>query len=125
MRCFELHAVQKLHGDERFAVLVVNLVDRANVRMIQCRGSLGFALEAAEGLRLFGYLVGKERQQTVRASHPQLCRRRPSPRHRASRRCDSARWFGRSLGEGLHTRRMSMVGRCSKQVKQLELGVTG
>jgi hypothetical protein len=27
-------AVQKLHSDERLAVLVVNFVDRANVRMI-------------------------------------------------------------------------------------------
>jgi hypothetical protein len=35
--------VQILHGDERFAVLVVNFVDRADVRMIRCRGSLGFA----------------------------------------------------------------------------------
>ena len=39
-------AVQKLHGDERFAVLVVNFVDGADVRMIQCGGSLGFALKA-------------------------------------------------------------------------------
>ena len=54
------HAVQKLHGDERFAVLVVNFVDGADVRMIQCRGSLGFALKAAECLRVFGYLVGQE-----------------------------------------------------------------
>jgi len=30
-------------------VPVVNFVDRADVRMIQCGGSLGFALKAAEG----------------------------------------------------------------------------
>ncbi len=52
--------VQKLHGDERFAVLVVNFVDGADVRMIQGRGSLGFALEAAECLRVFGYVVRQE-----------------------------------------------------------------
>ena len=28
-------AIQKLHGDERIAVLVVNFVDRADIRMIQ------------------------------------------------------------------------------------------
>jgi hypothetical protein len=27
---------------------------------IQCKGSLGFALKAAEGLWIFGYLVGQE-----------------------------------------------------------------
>jgi hypothetical protein len=54
------HSVQKLHGDERVAVLVVNLLDRADIRMIQCRSSFGFALKAAEDLRVFGYLVGQE-----------------------------------------------------------------
>jgi hypothetical protein len=44
----------------RFAVLVVNFVDRADIQMIQCRGGLGFALKAAEGLRVFRYLVGQE-----------------------------------------------------------------
>ena len=41
-------------------MLVVNFVDRANVGMIQCRGRLGFALKAAEGLRIFGYVIGQE-----------------------------------------------------------------
>src|SRR5580704_633056 len=54
------HPVQKLHGDERVAVLVVNLVDGADVGVIQCRGSLGFALKAAECLLVFGYIVGQE-----------------------------------------------------------------
>src|ERR1039458_7775993 len=50
--------VQKLHGDERFAVLVVNFVDGADVWMIECRCCLGFALKAAECLRVFGYVIG-------------------------------------------------------------------
>jgi hypothetical protein len=54
------HAVQKLHGDERFAMLVVNLIDCADIGMIQRRGSLGFALKAAECLRVFGYVIGQE-----------------------------------------------------------------
>src|SRR5580698_5026887 len=53
-------SVQKLHGDEGFAVLVVNFVDRADVRVVQCRRSLGFALKTAEGLCIFGYVVGQE-----------------------------------------------------------------
>jgi hypothetical protein len=55
-------AVQKLHGDERFAVLIVNFVDRADVGMVQGRSRLGFALESAERVRVFGYLVGQELQ---------------------------------------------------------------
>jgi hypothetical protein len=38
--------IQKFHGNERFAMLVVNFVDGADVGMVQCRGSLCFALEA-------------------------------------------------------------------------------
>jgi len=41
-------------------VLIVNFVDRANVGMIQRGSSLGFALETAEGLRVFGYVVGQK-----------------------------------------------------------------
>src|SRR5208282_396095 len=40
------HPVQKLHRDEWLPVLLVNLEDHADVRMIQCGGSLRFALEA-------------------------------------------------------------------------------
>jgi len=53
-------SVQKFHGDESFAVCVINLVDGADVRMIQRRGGPGFALKAAECLRVFGYVVGQE-----------------------------------------------------------------
>jgi len=52
--------VQKLPRDERLPVLVVNFVNRADVRMIECGGCLGFALETAECLRVFGYIVGQE-----------------------------------------------------------------
>ena len=44
---------------------LVNLVDGADVRMIQCRGGLGFALKTAECLRVFGYLVGQELEGDV------------------------------------------------------------
>ena len=53
-------SIQKLHGDERRAVLVVNFVNCADIRMIQCRGGLGFTLEAAKRLQVFGYVIGKE-----------------------------------------------------------------
>src|SRR6266849_893586 len=52
--------LQQFHGDEGSSLGLVNLVDGADVRMIQCRGSLGFALKTAECLRVFGYVVGQE-----------------------------------------------------------------
>jgi len=52
--------IEKLHSDEGLSLLVINLVDRADVRMIQCRGSFGFALKTGECLRVFGYVVGQE-----------------------------------------------------------------
>ncbi len=54
------HAVEILHGDERLAVLVVNFVDGADVRMVQRRGGLGFALKTGENLRVFGDIVRQE-----------------------------------------------------------------
>ncbi len=53
-------SIQKLHRDEGLSVLVINLVDGADIRMIQCGRSLGFALKAGECLRVFGYIVGQE-----------------------------------------------------------------
>ena len=41
-------------------MLIVNLVDGADVWMVQRGGSLGFALEAAECLRVFGNVVGQK-----------------------------------------------------------------
>src|SRR6266852_2956574 len=52
--------LQQFHGDEGSSLGLVNLVDGADVRMIQGRGSLGFALKTAECLRVFGYVIGQE-----------------------------------------------------------------
>jgi hypothetical protein len=43
----ERNAIQKLHRNERLAMLVVYFVDGTNVGVVQGRGSLGFALESA------------------------------------------------------------------------------
>ena len=37
--------VQKFHGNEGFAIFLTDVVNRANVWMVQCRSSLGFALK--------------------------------------------------------------------------------
>ena len=46
----ERQPVEKLHGDERLAVLVVNFVDGADVGMVQRRGGVGFTLKTGRGL---------------------------------------------------------------------------
>ena len=50
----ERDAVEKLHRDKALSVLVVNFVDRTYVGMIQRGSSLGFTVEAAEGLPALG-----------------------------------------------------------------------
>src|SRR4029077_9889444 len=53
-------AVEKLHGDECQAVLVVNFEDRADVGMVQSRGCFGFLLKTTQGLRVLSDLFRKE-----------------------------------------------------------------
>jgi len=57
--------LQQFHGDEASSIGLVDLVDRADVRVVQRGRSLGFPLEAAEGLRVVGNFVGKELQGHV------------------------------------------------------------
>ena len=57
---FQRDPVQKLHHDEGLSVLLVNLMNSADVGMIQRRRCFGLALEPAQGLRVFGYFVGQE-----------------------------------------------------------------
>ena len=55
-------AIQKLHGDERLAVVLADLVDRADVRMVQRRRGTRFAPEAFQRLRVAGHFLGQELQ---------------------------------------------------------------
>jgi len=57
---FQRHAFQVVHGNERLAGLVVNLVDGADVRVAQSGSCLGFTLEASERLRISRHILGKE-----------------------------------------------------------------
>ena len=63
------HPVQKLHGDKRLAVLLANVVNGADVGMIQGGCRLGFALETGQGLRVAGNFRGQkfEGNETVQA----------------------------------------------------------
>jgi hypothetical protein len=57
------HPVQKLHGDEGLTILLPDLVDGADVGMVQCGSSLGFPLEASQRLGVFGYFLGQKLQR--------------------------------------------------------------
>jgi hypothetical protein len=53
---------QQLHGDEVLCTLLVDLMDRANVGMIQGRSGAGFPLKALNRLPVAGVLFRKEFQ---------------------------------------------------------------
>jgi len=54
--------VKKLHGDERFAVLVVDFVDGADVGVIEGRRRLRLPLKAGQGLGVFCDVIGEKLQ---------------------------------------------------------------
>ena len=56
------HAVQKLHDDERLAVLLADFIDRADIGMVQGGSSLSLSLETSQGLGVSGDLVRQELQ---------------------------------------------------------------
>jgi hypothetical protein len=47
---FERLALEKLHSDEGSAIVLTNVVNRANVGMVQRRGRASFALEPLDRL---------------------------------------------------------------------------
>jgi hypothetical protein len=57
--------LQQFHGDEGSPIGLVDLVDRADVRVIQGGRGLGLTLEATESLWVVGEVVGKELQGDV------------------------------------------------------------
>ena len=60
IRCARGNPVQKLHGDEGFAVLLADVVDRADIGMIQRGCGLGFELKAGQRVRIVGNLLRQE-----------------------------------------------------------------
>ena len=56
-------AVQKLHDDERLPILLPDLMDGADIGVIQCGSSLSFSLEASQHLGVFGYFFEQKLQR--------------------------------------------------------------
>src|SRR5271157_3220199 len=53
----ECHPIQVFHGDEGLVLMPPNLVDGANVRMVQSGGGTRLSAKAFERLRVFRHLV--------------------------------------------------------------------
>ena len=58
---------QKFHDDEALALMLVNLVNRADVGVVQRRSRPCFPAEAFEGLRIFRQVIREEFQGNVTA----------------------------------------------------------
>jgi hypothetical protein len=52
--------LQILHGDEGLAFVLANLVNRADIGMVECRGGPCFPLETLQRLMVLRQLFGKE-----------------------------------------------------------------
>src|SRR5581483_2591078 len=59
---FEGFAIEVFHGDECMAILLADVVDSANIGMIQCRSGLRFPLETSQGLGVAGNFVRQKFQ---------------------------------------------------------------
>jgi len=66
-------AVDELHRDERRVVLLADVVDRADARMVQCGRGQRFAAKALQCLRILRHAVGQELQRD-RALQPRIGR---------------------------------------------------
>src|SRR5437868_11621058 len=60
-------ALKQLHGDEALAVLLSDIVKRANIGMIQRRGRAGFALKSLQRLRIAGEFRRQKLERNVAA----------------------------------------------------------
>jgi hypothetical protein len=59
-------AIQKFHRDEGLVLVLADLVDRADIRMVQGRGNPCFAAEAFKCVGIIGNVFGKELEPTKR-----------------------------------------------------------
>jgi hypothetical protein len=59
-RVLQSFAYQEFHGDEGSPIFLADVVNGADMCMVQGGGGLRFALEAREGLVIFGDIIGEE-----------------------------------------------------------------
>ncbi len=56
-------AIEKFHGDEGVAILLADIVNRADVGMVQCGGGLRFTLESRQSLWIAGDILRQKFQR--------------------------------------------------------------
>jgi hypothetical protein len=98
---FQRNPVKKLHNKEWMAMLLSDLMEGADIGVIECRSRLGFALEPRQGLSVLGDVIGQKLQhyKSVESYVLGLVDNTHSAATRAFRRSCNARWFGRSFGK--------------------------
>ena len=84
----ESPAIQELHGDERQPILVTDVVNGANVGVVQSGGGLRLTLEAGQCLRVPGYFIWKDQRGLLQE-------------RRRLRQVDAHRWLV-GVGHRLH-----------------------
>ena len=92
------HAIEKLHGDERMPILLADLVNRADVGMVQRRRRPRLAPEPLQRLRVVCNLIGQKFQRNKPAQRSILGlvhHAHPSAAQLLDE-CGSAKWSGRS-----------------------------
>ena len=52
--------LQQLHDNEGLTFAFIDVVNRADVRMVESRGSSRFALETFQGMKIFRQFLGQE-----------------------------------------------------------------
>jgi hypothetical protein len=57
---FQRHTIEKFHSEERLAIVLANIANRTDIRVIQRRCSLRLALEAGQCLRVTGNFFWQE-----------------------------------------------------------------
>jgi hypothetical protein len=65
------HSVEELHDDEAQAVLLANIVNRANVGMVESGCSTGLAFESFQRMGVVGYLLG-QKLESHEATQPRV-----------------------------------------------------
>ncbi len=64
---FQGHALEEFHADEGTPFMLPDIVNRANVGMIQCRCGARFALKPLQRSVVLDHIIGKEFQRYVAA----------------------------------------------------------